>query len=349
MKPKTANKLISIISAIAFSFSGCSTPTLVEIARSRQVYTDESNGAYKGNRNAKDDVRVKYSLTDWDVLNFTDEVKRRLLSHSNFHMGVRYGSAGTQATLGALAGAAKTLGWGASASSGYGMGATYIFGLGQIFDSKGHAQAYEQAFTAIQAAEATYYFHQLGMGFNSVGGSKTVDLSLAQSRSDIPSDTQLTTDGETLYYRVSKILKVLEDTLASKIPDLQDLKDANGEAGSQASPLRPVDSIALPPRTKETKITTQELEVLKGLAAKQKQQEDELDALIGPTLSVVKEVRVAISKKDPAKTIDYEKLMVGADSKYKRNRADLYQFLKDNKDKGDVLKSVRDAAYLQKP
>ena len=41
--------------------------------------------------------------------------------------------------------------------------------------------------------------------------------------------TVIATAGETLYYRVSKILKVLHDTLSGKIPDLQDLKGANGE------------------------------------------------------------------------------------------------------------------------
>jgi hypothetical protein len=169
--------------------SACSTPTLVEIARRRQATAEDR----KANPNVKDDVRVKYSVTDWDVLNFTDEVKRKLANRSSVHMGVGYGSAGTQATLGALAGAAKTVGWGVSAASGLGLGATYIFGIGQIFDPKGHAQAYEQSFTAIQAAEATYYFHQLGMSFNKVTGR--VDPGEINGRSDIPSSTNLTPDG----------------------------------------------------------------------------------------------------------------------------------------------------------
>src|SRR5882757_7469399 len=80
--------------------SACSTPTLVEVARSRQA-TDADR---KRSQNVKDDVNVKYYVTDWDVLNFTDEVKRRLNKRSSFHTSVRYGSAGSQATLGALAG-----------------------------------------------------------------------------------------------------------------------------------------------------------------------------------------------------------------------------------------------------
>jgi hypothetical protein len=43
-----------------------------------------------------------------------------------------------------------------------------------------------------------------------------------------PSDC-LTPHGQTLCYRVIKTLKVLEDVLANKIPDLQDLKDAKGD------------------------------------------------------------------------------------------------------------------------
>jgi len=46
-----------------------------------------------------------------DVLNLTDEVKRKLANRSNVHMGIRYGSTTAQATLGALAGAAATAGW----------------------------------------------------------------------------------------------------------------------------------------------------------------------------------------------------------------------------------------------
>src|SRR5207302_1841067 len=88
---------------IAFFLSGCSTPTLVQIAR-RRLATDENR---QSSRNVKDDVRVIYHVADVDVLNFTDEVKRKLANRSSFHMGVQYGSAGTQATLGALAGAAE--------------------------------------------------------------------------------------------------------------------------------------------------------------------------------------------------------------------------------------------------
>ena len=187
----------------------------------------------------KDDVTVNYHVTDRDVLNFTDEVKRKLINRSRFHMGVRYGSSSTQATLGALAGAAETIGWSASVASGLGMGATYVFGMGQIFDSKAHAQAYEQAFTAIESAESSYYFYRVGLPFKEAPqnpGRFVVDYSgatnaetLANSR-DIPPSDRLTVDGQRLYYRVVKTLKVLSDVLANKIPDLQDLKDAKGDA-----------------------------------------------------------------------------------------------------------------------
>ena len=239
MKKDVFSKLSCVALVGAMFLSACSTPTLVEVARRRQATVEDR----KANPNVKDDVRVKYSITDLDVLNFTDEVKRKLANRSSVHMGVGYGSAGTQATLGALAGAAKAVGWGVSVASGLGLGATYIFGMGQIFDPKGRAQAYEQSFTAIQAAEATYYFHQLGMSFNKVTGH--VDPGNIDGRSDIPSSTNLTPDGETLYYRVSKILKVLNDTLANKIPDLQDLKEAHGEPGGLGSPAIPAGATAV--------------------------------------------------------------------------------------------------------
>jgi len=110
--------------------------------------------------------------------------------------------------------------------------------LGQIFDSKAHAQAYEQAFTAIQSAEATYYFYRLGLRFKESpekSGKFVVDDSRintpeakANAR-DIPPSDCLTPDGQRLYYRVVKTLKVLNDVLADKIPNLQNLKDAQGD------------------------------------------------------------------------------------------------------------------------
>jgi hypothetical protein len=228
-------KQICIASIGPFLLSACSTPTLVEIARRRQATLEDRASS----ASVKDNVLVKYYVADWDVLNFTDEVKRKLTNRSSFHMGFGYATATTEATLGALAGAAKIFGWGVAAASGLGLGATYVFGLSKIFDSKAHAQAYEQAFTAIQAAEATYYFHQLGMRFDRNTGR--VDPGDINGRSNIPSHTNLTPDGETLYYRVSKILKVLNDVLANKIPDLQDLKEAHGEPAGPGSPALSAD------------------------------------------------------------------------------------------------------------
>ncbi len=225
---------ISIILTLSFLLGGCSTPTLLQVARRRQDATGYGES----------DVRVQYHVTDLDVLNFTDEVKRKLARRSAFHMGVRYGSAGTQATLGALAGAAKVLGWGVSTASGLGLGATYIFGLGQIFDAKTHAQAYEQAYTAIQSAEAAFYFHQAGMRFieQPAGSGKfIVDPAPVPETSgrDIPRPDRLTPDGETLYYKCVKNLKVLDDVLAGKIPDLQDLKDAKGDTSTTTTSTAP--------------------------------------------------------------------------------------------------------------
>jgi hypothetical protein len=240
MKSSLSGFRLAAALAVIAACTACTMPTLVEIARRRQATAaDRAAG-----RNLKDDVRIKYSVTDWDVLNFTDEVKRKLADEATFHSNLRYGSATTQATLGGLAAAASVAGWGVKAASGFGLGATYVFGLGQIFDAKGHAQAYEQSFTSIQAAEATYYFHQLGMGFApGTGTGKPVLLPADKNgRGDIPSQTNLTPDGETLYYRVSKILKVLDDTLANKIPDLQDLKDAKGDTSATPSaPTVPVE------------------------------------------------------------------------------------------------------------
>jgi hypothetical protein len=242
MKAPQSSLALQILAAVGLSMvSSCSTPTLVEVARRGQ--------AANSGRDVKDDVTAPYHITDRDVLNFTDEVRRKLANRSNVHMGIRYGSATAQATLGALAGAAETAGWTASAASGLGMGATYIFGLGQIFNSKGHAQAYEQAFTAIQSAESSYYFHRVGLAFKEsppksgkyvVDDSRVNTPTAVASSGDIPPSDRLTPDGQRLYYRVVKTMKVLEDVLADKIPDLQDLKDAKGDTSQTTTATAPV-------------------------------------------------------------------------------------------------------------
>jgi hypothetical protein len=222
-------KQITAALVLAVLSTGCvSTPTLVQVARERQL----------GDKNA---IRGDYHITDRDVLDFSDKTKRKLSSRFDRDRAVRLGSSSSQLTLGGLAGAASTFGWAASTASGLGLGATYIFGLGQIFDSKGHAEAYERAFTEIQRAEADYYFHQLGMKFaKDAEGKRHPDFSNYQPNGSIPSGAVLTIDGETLFYRVSKIMKVLNDVLASKIPDLQDMKDAEGDksASSISAPTR---------------------------------------------------------------------------------------------------------------
>jgi hypothetical protein len=85
-------------------------------------------------------------------------------------------------------------------------------------------------------------------------------------RNDVPSSTNFTPDGETLYYRVGKILKVLDDTLAARIPDLQDLKEANGESGGKGSPAKTADA---PPVTPPSSSTTGTQSLASGSASQQ--------------------------------------------------------------------------------
>jgi hypothetical protein len=121
-----------------------------------------------------------------------------------------------------------------------GGGSGFIHGMGENIDAKGHAQAYETALTAVQKAEATFYFYQTGMKFlTDANGKKTVDYASAKPNPNIPSSEELTADGQTLYYRVTKSLQVLEDALANKIPNLQDLKDAQGDTSATTTATAP--------------------------------------------------------------------------------------------------------------
>jgi hypothetical protein len=101
--PGSISKAASLGVIIVLVLASCSVPTLVQIARRRQASEVEGQSA----ESQKDDVRVKYYVTDLDVLNFIDEVKRKLMNRANLHVGFAYGASGSELTLGALAGAAK--------------------------------------------------------------------------------------------------------------------------------------------------------------------------------------------------------------------------------------------------
>ncbi len=239
---------VPVLGCLALS-SCVNSPTLEGMSRQRAYLS--TAGANKS-VDATGDLSIAYTITDRDVLNFTEAVGKKVHARATLHTSVRYSSATLEVSLGALAGAAKTFGWGVRTASGLGLGSAYVFGMGQIFDSKGHAQAYDQAYEAIDAAKSKFLFHRLGMTVKTdpTTGKKQIDSLFPQGRGDIPSSEVLTPDGELLYYRVTKILKVLQDTLASKIPDLQDLKDANGEPADASSPPKPqTDAKAKRPQT----------------------------------------------------------------------------------------------------
>ncbi len=219
---------LALVAGLLLSACANNLPTLVEVARARQNSPKE-----------KEDLKADYAITDRDVLNYTNRIKLNLSHHFSAATAVRYGSSTGQTTLAALAGAASVAGWGVATASGLGQGSAFVAGLGQVFDAKGDAQAYETAFVDIQRAEANFYFFRVGGRFTTdANGKKHADFSRATPRAGIPDAATLSVDGETLYYRVICVLKVLDDALARKIPDLQTLKDAKGDSSptSTAAP-----------------------------------------------------------------------------------------------------------------
>jgi hypothetical protein len=198
-------------------------PSVVQIARMRV-----SGGTLEPFQN--------YHVTDRDVLDYTDNIKSLLSSKLTKHSTVRQGSSGLQVLLSSLISLVPAFGWSASAAGIMGGGSSFIHGIGGNIDSKGRAQAYETALASVQKAESTYYFYQTGMKFKTDNtGKKTVDYSDQTPNPNVPSGTDLTADGQTLYYRVTKSLQVLENALANKIPDLQDLKDAEGDTSTTST------------------------------------------------------------------------------------------------------------------
>jgi hypothetical protein len=203
-------------------------PSVVQIARMRA--SGGTDDLFTGN----------YHVTDRDVLDYTDNIKSLLSFKLTKNAGVRYGSSSLQVLLSSMISLVPAFGWSASAASIMGGGSSFLHGMGENIDAKGRAQAYDTALTAVQKAESTFYFYQTGMKFvTDTAGKKTVDFSSAQPNPNIPSGAVLTADGQTLYYRVTKSLQVLEDALANKIPNLQDLKDAQGDTSATTTATAP--------------------------------------------------------------------------------------------------------------
>ncbi len=205
-------------------------PSVVQIARMR-----EGGGT-------TDNPFLNYHVTDRDVLDYTDNIKSLLSSKLTKHATVRQGSSGLQVMLSSLISLVPAFGWSSSAAAIMGGGSSFIHGIGENINSKGRAQAYEAALASVQKAESTFYFYQTGMKFDTDStGKKTVNYTNQRPNPNIPSGEDLTADGQTLYYRVTKSLQVLEAALANKIPDLQDLKDAQGDTSvttTSASPAK---------------------------------------------------------------------------------------------------------------
>jgi hypothetical protein len=242
MKPKSnagrvdSLRLVELTVACCVMLTGCvSLPTLVQITRER-TYAMQNKLPGKGGWEHRNDLAVIYSVTDMDVLNWTDRVKVIIGKRCDNAAIVRYSSSTTQDALTALAGAASTAGWATSTASGFGLGATFISTVGGSVDAKGDSAAYEQAFSDIQNAENLYYFYRLGMSFDSSGKVTRASWALTSGTNEVPSPHELTAQGEALQHRVVAIVKVLNDALEKKIPDLQDLKDAKGDSSTTSVP-----------------------------------------------------------------------------------------------------------------
>jgi len=108
-------------------------------------------------------------------------------------------------------------------------------------------------------------------------------------------------------------------------------------------------------RTKETKITDEQLIALRKQAQAEARARGDVDALIAPTLKVVKDANAQIFKKDPTKKIDYGKLMdeSGDDkaniAQFTRDRAGFADWLKSNATNDKILNAVQTSAKNQIP
>lgn len=165
-------------------------PSLVQIARMR------GSGTYV------DDPNRPVTVTDADVITFTEHVQGILEARFTNSRIARYVSSSLQVGLLAATGIAGVTGAGATTIAALTLTGTIPPQLSDIFHAKERAGAYQQAAANIATAKANFLVAQ--------AGNKKIG--------QIPSATTLTPDGAKLYAEVATQLEGADAALQGQLP-----------------------------------------------------------------------------------------------------------------------------------
>lgn len=161
---------------------------------------------------------VEYSITDQDVLEFSNNLRHMLRAKMQYSTIASYASGMTAlATATAAATLAATSG---SAIGTAGLAAASVFtgdAVG-LFKLKERVNAYVDGIALIEEAEAEYFDK------------------IAKDYHGKISNSKLTDPGAELYIRVVGSLKLVEKALAARIPTKEDIEAATGEARKRIKP-----------------------------------------------------------------------------------------------------------------
>lgn len=362
LRPTPAHLTLCLVSLL---LAGCASlthpyrPSFVEMAR-EGIGSDGTGASFSatgggggknytapgvsGSQAATRDLYKPLRFSDQLALSYADNVADILRGKFNRARIVREASSTTQVGLAALAGAAGPFKLRPDTLAGLGLGGVMIHELQGIFNAKGRAENYQEAVRLIEEAEVEYL-----------------------SYNPSPSPDRMTQNGVSLVHRTNAAIHVVEQALAGLLPTLEQMKQATEPMSQRGATMhRAGDALAnnisasgltpdLPVRTKERKVTDDELFAAGADAERQRQERLRMQSLVGTTLKVVQDVNQKIYDKDHSKRIDYGKLMdeSGVEPEnvklFERTRSGFSDFLKANSDKPDVLQAVQDAARKQLP
>ncbi|HHT9132329.1 MAG TPA: pilus assembly protein N-terminal domain-containing protein [Candidatus Tripitaka californicus] len=161
---------------------------------------------------------VEYSITDQDILEFSNNLRHMFRAKMQFSTIAAYASSVT--ALATATAAATLAATGGSTIGTAGLAAASLFtgdGLG-LFKLKERINAYVDGLELIEEAEAKY--------FNKI----------AKDYHGKVSNSELTSPGAELYVSVVGSLKLVEKALAARIPTKEDIEAATGEVRERARP-----------------------------------------------------------------------------------------------------------------
>lgn len=185
---------------------------------------------------------IEYTITDQDVLNFTDNLQNMLRTKMHVSTIGAYVASFTAVAVGSAAAIYAATGGTTAAVAALAASSVFATDTLGIFKPKARARAYQGALALIGQAQGRYFVAISGNGKNGE-----------------VSNSQLTRPGANLYVQVMASLNLMEKAIVSEIPTVEDIQLATGKSLGKLNKIAlSKTTVTLTPEHKEESVTTLE-------------------------------------------------------------------------------------------